>query len=53
MPKMFCPRLAINQNIIKENEYKMTKKRLKYIVHESLEGGPRVIETERHDEELI
>ena len=39
MSKMFCPGLAIDEDIIKEKYDKMVKKSMKDMIHEALEGG--------------
>ena len=53
MTKMIRPRLAIYQNVIKENQHKATKERAKYIIHEGLESCRGVAQPEWHYQELV
>ncbi|KAJ1256975.1 hypothetical protein BS78_K256500 [Paspalum vaginatum] len=39
MSKVIRPRLAVDQDVVKEDKYKATKKRAQYIVHECLKRG--------------
>jgi hypothetical protein len=50
---MVRPRLAVDQNVVKENKHESTKEGPEYIIHEGLEGCRRVAQPEWHDEELV
>ena len=53
MGKMVCPGFAIDEDILKENEDKMTEKRAEDMVHEALEGGGGITQIKGHDQKLI
>jgi hypothetical protein len=53
MGKMGWPSSTIDDNIIKENEDKMTEKRMEDMIHEALEGGGGITQDKGHDQELI
>ncbi len=45
--------LAVDQDVVEENQYKTTKEWPEYIVHKTLEGRRSVGETKWHNEEFI
>ena len=51
--KMVCLGFTIDEDIIKENKNKMTKKRMKDMIHEGLESGGKITQAKGHDQELI
>jgi hypothetical protein len=53
MGKMGLPSFAIDENIIKENQAKMTQERTKDMIHETLKSGGSIREAEWHNQELI
>jgi hypothetical protein len=53
MGEMGCPIFTIDDNIIKENSDKMTKKRMEYIIHETLESEGSITQPKGHYQELI
>ena len=53
MRKMVFPGFSIDEDIIKENKHKMTKKRTEDMIHEALEGGGGIIQAKGHDQKLI
>uniref|UniRef100_A0A0A9BSS0 Uncharacterized protein n=1 Tax=Arundo donax TaxID=35708 RepID=A0A0A9BSS0_ARUDO len=50
---MIRPCLAVNQNIVKKYQDEAAEERPEYVVHQGLECGRRVAESERHDQELV
>jgi hypothetical protein len=53
MRKMVCLGFSIDEDIIKENKYKMTEKRMEDMIHEALEGGGGITQAKGHDQKLI
>ena len=50
MGKMGFQCFTIDENIMKENQYKMTEKRTKDMIHEALESGGRITQAKGHDQ---
>jgi len=53
MGKMDLPSFFIDENIIKENQDKMTEERMEGDIHETLKSGGSIIEVEWHNQEPI
>ena len=53
MNKMNIQILAIHQDVIKKDQNKSSEERLLNLIHEGLECGRSIGETERHHQELI
>jgi len=51
--EMVRPALAVNQNIVEENEDKPAEVSAEHVVHERLESRWGVAQPERHDQELV
>jgi hypothetical protein len=47
------PGLAIDQNVVKKYQHETAKKWPQDVIHQGLEHGRRVAQSERHDEELV
>jgi hypothetical protein len=53
MGEMGWPWFTIYENIIKENEHKVTEERMKDVIHDNFKSGGRITKTKGHDQELI
>jgi len=53
MDDMDMPSLTINQDVIKKGRDKMMEKGLKYVFHETLEGGRCISKAIQNHEEII
>jgi hypothetical protein len=53
MGNMGLPSFTINENIIKEDQYKMTEEGVEDMIHEALESGGCITQAEGNDQELI
>jgi hypothetical protein len=53
MGDMGMPSFTIDQDVIKKDKDKMMEKGLKYVVHETLEGGRCIAKAKGHHQELI
>jgi hypothetical protein len=53
MGNMGWPSFIIDENIIKENQEKMTEEREKYMIDETFKSGGIITEAEWHNQELI
>ena len=47
-----CPRCAVNEDVVEENQHKPAEECLEDVVHPRLESRRRVAQAERHDQEL-
>jgi hypothetical protein len=47
------PRRTVNKDVVKKDKHEPSEEGPENVVHQRLERGRRVAETERHDEELI
>ena len=53
MLQVIFPRTAIYQNVIKKQHYKFSKVPIKNVIHQKLEGGWRICQSEWHHKKLI
>ena len=53
MLQMIFPRTAIYQNVIEKHQYKFSKVPFKNVIHQRLEGGWRIGQSEWHHKKLI
>jgi hypothetical protein len=53
MGQMGLPSFTINEDIIKEDQYKLMEERAKDMICEALESGGCITQDEGHDQELI
>lgn len=53
MLQIIIPSLAIDQDIIEENEHRLPQLFVKNLIHECLKCQRCIIEVERHNEELV
>jgi len=53
MSEMICPCLAVDEDVVEEDEDESAQVRPKNVVHERLERRRRVAEAERHHQELV
>jgi hypothetical protein len=50
MQKVAIPSVVVDEDIIKENQEKMSKVWFQYFVHDTLEGGWGIPKAKRHDQ---
>ena len=53
MGKMKLTSFSIDENVIKENQYKMTEERMEDMIHETLKSGGSITRAKGHEQELI
>jgi hypothetical protein len=53
MRKIVCPGFSIDEDSIKENLEKMTKKRMEDMIHEDFEGEGGITQAKGHDQKII
>jgi hypothetical protein len=52
MAQVFCPRLAKDQNIVEENQTKLTDGGVQHIIHQGLKSRWGVCQAQGHGKEL-
>jgi hypothetical protein len=50
---MCCPRRAVDENVVEEDEDETAEERPEHIVHQGLERGWRVRQAEWHHQKLV